>query len=217
MPLTKRKLKYYGGMIGEKRKSDYQSSSSKRSAIFVYDKSKDPKYNELTELLNSKIDNFIKLLKQDDFYDEIFEKYFKHARDNGEFIKYKEHIELLLLILKALPELNKSHLQKLYIFLMSYLEGDAITGIFIRKSIKDKVHSMYEATFEDRYFEHADFFINYLIKTYKYKKQPLNLDLRSFTNNNNDPAVLASGIDTNKINFISNTSVLEIINTIIKQ
>jgi len=96
------------------------------------------------------------------------------------------------------------------------LEENAITGIFIRKSIAPNIDATYEAKFNDIYFEQVNFLITHLIKKYEqYKKSSLqNLNLKSFTNNNDDRKVCESphySSFQNDKNFISNTAVYDLI------
>lgn len=177
----------------------------------------DNDYNELTRRLDASKEDFMNLLKSDYDTTTITEKYIPSWLLGNREEQFKEHFFLLILILKVLPRLNKDEKRKIAIML-EQLEESSISGIFVRQSIKKSINATYESSFNDIYFEQIDFLINHLIKNYnKYKGISLeNLNLKPFTNNNNDINVISSpnyqSFQNNK-NFISNTAVV----TLIKQ
>lgn len=105
----------------------------KYKSIYVHDAVYDD-YNELTKRLNNSVDDFIALLKTDFETETVIQKYIPSWISGG------EHSFLLLLILLILPRLINNDAK---------LKENAITGIFIRKSITPNIDATYEAKFND--------------------------------------------------------------------
>lgn len=189
----------------------------RKAEVFIYNSRLDSQYKKLVEELESKINNFVKIIKTSDNYDnELISNFFINAYNNEEKMqkeKHLEHITLLLLILKSLPKLNRGQLEKIKLFVIRNLEENAISGIFIRESVSD-FGAKYEDIIPDRYFACAEFLIDHLIKNYSKRDKIIALDLDSFTNND-DVKFKRNGLDKyHKINFISNTAVTILIDNL---
>lgn len=144
--------------------------------------------------------SLIKIIKQssnqDKLYDLIVNKFSlldTKRKDN--------HIKLLLLILKTIPVLansnNKTDLRKLFILLMN-LEENIPASIYLRKSIASYINNCYK-TANDSYFNRAESYLSAFD----------NLTLFQ-TNNEN-----FESIDKKRINFISNTAIMTLIQSMI--
>lgn len=144
--------------------------------------------------------SLIKIIKQssnqDKLYDLIVNKFSlldTKRKDN--------HIKLLLLILKTIPVLansnNKTDLRKLFILLMN-LEENIPASIYLRKSAASYIRNSYK-TANDSYFNRAESYLSAFDDLTLFQTNNENFDL----------------IDKKRINFISNTAIMTLIQSMI--
>lgn len=135
-------------------------------------------------------------LNQDKLYDLIVSKFSllnAKRKDN--------HIKLLLLILKTIPVLvknnDKTNLRKLFILLMNF-EENIPTSIYLRKSITSYIKNNYK-TANDSYFNRAETYLSSFDNLTLFQTNNENFDL----------------INKKRINFISNTAIMTLIQSMI--
>jgi len=138
---------------------------------------------------------------QDELYEILITKYSLLTTNDDN----KNHLNFLLIIIKTIPILlkNKENLRKILIVLMN-IEENIPKPIYLRKSITSYIKTNYTSV-NDNYLN----IIHSSLKSLKIK-----IDLSLFITNNERPEII-SKLNKKKINFISNTALINLIQKLI--
>jgi len=138
---------------------------------------------------------------QDELYEILITKYSLLTTNDDN----KNHLNFLLIIIKTIPILlkNKENLRKILIVLMN-IEENIPKPVYLRKSITSYIKTNYTSV-NDNYLN----IIHSSLKSLKIK-----IDLSLFITNNERPEII-SKLNKQKINFISNTALINLIQKLI--
>lgn len=138
---------------------------------------------------------------QDELYEILVTKYSLLTTNDDN----KNHLNFLLIIIKTIRILlkNKENLRKILIVLMN-IEENIPKPVYLRKSITSYIKTNY-TTVNDNYLN----IIHSSLKSLKIK-----IDLSLFITNNERPEII-SKLNKQKINFISNTALINLIQKLI--